>query len=128
MRFCIESDAAASGAAIVDGQPPMPTVRWSTTPVMMTAEEIITAAAQSAECRPALDEACEWLRSALADGPQSANELKRVAKEDGIRDRTLVRAKARLGIVAGRSGFGLGGTWTWQLPNGQLPNGQLKDA
>ena len=111
-----------------DGEPPMQTVHWSTKPLAMTADEIIASAAQSAECGPALEEACEWLRSALAGGEQPANELKRIAKEDGIQIRTLVRAKQHLGGIATRTGFGLGGIWIWQLPDGQVKEGQQPEG
>jgi len=124
MRFQVpDADPNSSESA-------MPTIHWSTAPVTMTAEEIMAAATQTAECGPALEEACEWLRSALASDPQQAAELKRVAKADGIRERTLVRAKARLGVVARRTGFGLDGAWVWSLPESdsasrQQPDGQL---
>jgi hypothetical protein len=111
MRFEILADTAP-----LNGELPMHTLHWNTKPLTMTADEIIAAAQQSAECGPALDEACEWLRSALADGLQPANELKRTAKEDGIHERTLLRAKQRLGVAARRTGFGLGGSWDWHLP------------
>jgi hypothetical protein len=92
-----------------------PVVCWKKSPVYLTADEIL-AATQSAAIGPALDEACEWLQTTLADGPEPAIELKRRAKEDGIHERTLLRAKARLGVVASRTGYGLHGTWSWQLP------------
>jgi hypothetical protein len=65
---------------------------------------------------PAIVEAAEWLASALRDGPQSAVNLKQRAKNDGVHERTLLRAKQRLGIIARRQGFGPEGLWTWQLP------------
>lgn len=121
VRFRMQSDAADSDGVAPD-ELRAPTIDWSDKPVQMTAEEIIAAAAQSAECGPAQEEACEWLRSMLAGGEQPATELKRIAKEDGIRERTLLRAKARLAIVAHRTGFGPGGAWTWKLPdNGSAP-------
>jgi putative DNA primase/helicase len=133
MRFQMMTDAESTAGIEPGGERPMPTIRWSDTPLAMTAEEIISAAAQSAECGPALDEACEWLRSVLTTGPQAAVELKRIAKEDGIRERTLVRAKQRLGVLAARTGFGLHGLWEWRLPesksgDGKQSDGQLPDA
>jgi putative DNA primase/helicase len=127
MRFQMMTDAESTAGIEPGGERPMPTIRWSDTPLAMTAEEIISAAAQSAECGPALDEACEWLRSVLTTGPQAAVELKRIAKEDGIRERTLVRAKQRLGVLAARTGFGLGGSWMWRLPESKSGDGKQSD-
>jgi hypothetical protein len=61
-------------------------------------------------------EAAEWLASALRDGPQSAVNLKQRAKQDGVHERTLLRAKQRLGTIARHQGFGPEGLWAWQLP------------
>lgn len=61
-------------------------------------------------------EAADWLTEMLRRGPQRAAELKALAKADGIQERTLMRAKVRLGLVARRQGVGLAGTWLWQWP------------
>jgi putative DNA primase/helicase len=63
-------------------------------------------------------EAEEWLRDALAAGPVAAGEIKRRATADGIAEKTLERAKKRLGIVSRRAGFGGDGAWAWALPEG----------
>ena len=83
----------------------------------MSADELLAAAAQVAASGPAIAEAAEWLASVLQEGPQPAVDLKHRAKSDGIHERTLLRAKHRLGIVARRQGFGPAGQWAWQLPN-----------
>ena len=72
--------------------------------------------AQVAATGPAIAEAAEWLSSVLREGPQPAVDLEQRAKIDGIHERTLLRAKQRLGIVARREGFGTAGQWVWQLP------------
>lgn len=64
----------------------------------------------------ALSEACDWLRSVLAEGPLPAQEINRRARADSIAKRTLDRAKNELGVKARRSGFGKAGQWTWTLP------------
>lgn len=111
-----EGDAAATAlsedAAFLTS---MPIVQWGTTPIRMTAEEILRAA-QNAGSGPAVDEAAEWLTAVLAAGPHTAADLKAKAKQDGIHERTLLRAKARLRVVTSREGFGLGGNWVWALP------------
>lgn len=110
-RFRLKS-AADDGVA----GPRVPVVEWSTERVQLTADDILHAASQDAGFAPATDEAIEWLRASLAVGSRPAVNLKSDAKRDGIEPRTLARAKARLGVVAFRQGFGVGGSWHWRLP------------
>jgi putative DNA primase/helicase len=112
MRYRIAS--ATAGDAVGQGSF-VPVVKWETTAVRMTADELFAAARVSVS-GPAIAEAAEWLKMVLRDGPMPAVELKQLAKIDGIHERTLLRAKQRLGITAHREGFGPGGIWTWQLP------------
>jgi hypothetical protein len=71
----------------------------------------------------ALEEAKDFLREVLADGPVPAKQVFREAKESGISEMTLRRAKAELGIrvkrvgTAGKRG---GGVWAWELPEPDL--------
>lgn len=68
-----------------------------------------------------LEEAIDFLREHLADGPRPAAEVKDAAKEADIAPKTLRRAKEALGVKArfdavpgGRRGEG---TWVWYLPD-----------
>jgi hypothetical protein len=81
------------------------------------------------------DEAADWLRAFLADGPHASRATIIAAKGDGISERTLRRAKAEIGVVAnqdrGRGGQRVQG-WEWRLPtlDGQrhtLPRGHLEN-
>jgi hypothetical protein len=65
------------------------------------------------EERTGLDEAAEFLRAELADGPRQSRELHKAAREAGISEITLRRAKSRVGARAGKSSFG--GGWEWSL-------------
>lgn len=72
-----------------------------------------------AESRTAQDEAAEFLRELLAGGPVAAKEVYRQAREVGISERTLNRAKAPLGVRSqrlGEPGQRGGGGWAWSLP------------
>jgi hypothetical protein len=62
------------------------------------------------------DRADAFLLQELADGELSANELNRRAKAAGIADRTLDRARRRLGVVVRRTGFGRTGQHWVSLP------------
>ena len=59
----------------------------------------------------------EFLRALLADGePVPASDAYRAGKAIGIAERTLRRAKSRLGVRSKLVGFGRKGQWSWWLP------------
>ncbi len=70
----------------------------------------------------AQDEAVEFLRSELADGPRSAKDVVADAKAAGVTEATLRRAKKRLHIrpapVRGDDNKITG--WVWALPEGEV--------
>lgn len=69
------------------------------------------------ETRPVnrVGEGEKFLHEELKDGPRNARELIELAKSQlGISERTLQRAKERIGIVATKSGYRDG--WVWQYP------------
>ena len=70
------------------------------------------------ETRSARDEAVEWLRDLLADGPVAAKDVRRQAQADGISNRTLDRAKVTLQAISepSRDESNISG-WTWRLPD-----------
>ena len=97
-------------------------------PTSHTATELL-AQPSDAEARGALDEAKEFLRSLLADGPTEAKVVKTEAREAAIADITLRRAKAALGVVVKRVGsLGAGGRWEWALPSSQADEPLASDG
>ena len=62
-----------------------------------------------------LDEARAFLRSLLGAGPVTTTEIWTAARQAGIAEHTLRRAKQLEGIVARRQGYGPGGSWRWSL-------------
>lgn len=80
--------------------------------------ESLLAAPMDGEDRSAVQEAIEVLRTILGEGPLPAKTVMQEAKKAGIKDRTLLRAKGKLGIKSLQS-HGFGSTWKWFLP-GQL--------
>jgi len=88
---------------------------WDPTPVLggLTAEALLETPPAGTEERGALEEAVGFLREALAEGPRTAKEIRREAREAGIADRTLARAKAILGVKSRKTTGG--GPWTWEL-------------
>jgi len=63
---------------------------------------------------PALCEAEELLRAALANGPQPQADVEGHAKQADITPKTLRRAKKTLGVQSEKRGFP--GRWYWSLP------------
>ncbi len=74
--------------------------------------------ASSAAGPDPLADAEDFLREALAAAPQPQANVVQQAIDKGISERTLDRAKAKIGVQSVRSGR----TWNWQLP--PPPDGQ----
>src|SRR5262249_22604061 len=64
-------------------------------------------------------EARDWLVEYLtAEGGQDfAREVKKAARDAGIAERTLTRARQRAGVTTSRVGFG--GAFVWSLPDSE---------
>jgi putative DNA primase/helicase len=65
---------------------------------------------------PARMEAEEFLRLILEGGPVRSQEVLRQAKDAGIKEKTLRRAKTTLGVKAVQVGGKAHGGWAWELP------------
>ncbi len=75
--------------------------------------------------RDAVSQAAEVLGSILADGPLEAKEVRRQARQAGVSDRTIDRAKELVGVKASKEGFGKEGRWLWSIerqPKERQPN------
>lgn len=83
-----------------------------------TAEECFATPDQKADdgAGPKTQAAKDFLRSALAGGPQRSKDIKKQAQDNAISDRTLERAAAELGIKAD-NGKVFGNPWYWELPS-----------
>jgi hypothetical protein len=68
--------------------------------------------------RSAIDDAEDFLRQLLKEGVVSRRQIMQEAEEAGISERTLKRAKSRLGVEANRVSDGNEGKghWEWSLP------------
>lgn len=99
------------GGAVSQDLPPR--VDWEGT-TDHTADQLVNVGSESNEERSARDEAEEFLRLMLAAGPALATEATRQAKQAGISEITLRRARTRLGVKSVRRSFS--GKWEWELP------------
>jgi hypothetical protein len=68
----------------------------------------------------------QFLSETLADGPMRQVDVTKAATAQGISDRTLRRARGRLGVVATKHGFGSGSFWVWRLRPGAPAPASLK--
>ncbi len=88
-------------------------VRW-TGEVTLSANDLVRPLGPPAATTPAQDAAEAWLEDALAGGARPARELIPEAEAAGIAERTLKRAKSRLGVETDKRG-GMDGGWYWTL-------------
>ncbi|HEY1307298.1 MAG TPA: AAA family ATPase [Vicinamibacterales bacterium] len=61
-------------------------------------------------------DAADWLREILADGPLPAKDLQAAAREAGIGWRSVEGAKAKLRVRSVKHGSGIASRWIWKLP------------
>jgi len=80
--------------------------------VTITADEAL--APPPDEERGAMEEACEFLTTLLADGPVAAEKVKSEARGAGVAPITLKRAKRAVKVKAAKTG--MRGGWEWSLP------------
>lgn len=100
-------------AFTIDGVNRLPLVRWKPGAVTISADDAL-AGGRGDDAGGATAEATDRLRSALAEGPVPAADIKARAATDGIAPRMLDRGRVRLGVKAAPSGYR--GPWVWHLP------------
>lgn len=96
--------------SIKEGEKYKPYVRFEGESVKLGVEEMLT----GAKPRP-IDEAVEFLKKNLKDGPKSSKDLVEMAEDEGISKRTLDRAKKRLPIDSNQVFSDEGQYWVWEL-------------
>jgi putative DNA primase/helicase len=89
-------------------------VVWADGECSLTAAALLAAPTGDPEPASAVGEAEEFLAETLRESPSSIHQLLRHAREIGISEKTLRRAKERLGVVAKKTG--MRGGWEWSLP------------
>lgn len=74
----------------------------------------------------ALSFAQGFLADLLSDGPMKAEDVKAMARDEDISPATLKRAKASVGVVSRREGFGRGSVVWWSLPGHSGSSGAIE--
>jgi len=97
---------------------PAPRIEWEPGTVNISADEAIQAAGDDEETRSALAEAAAFLEAELSAGRRSASDMQKAYRIDGHSDRTIKRARQRLGVISRR----IDGEWWWRLPDLEAKN------
>jgi hypothetical protein len=92
-------------------------VKWEG-PVDVTAAALLAAQGGDEDDPGGREGAETFLQELLAEGPVPSKDVFGQARQAGIADRTLKRAKAVLGVKAHKAGGTFGGdpAWFWELP------------
>ncbi|MGH2534121.1 MAG: AAA family ATPase [Thermomicrobiales bacterium] len=80
------------------------------------------------KARTERDEAKDWLRLVLADGPMAARRVEEKARREGIAPKTLRKAREDVQVVTQRKGFGAGASYAWRLPDAAHLRKTIMDA
>jgi hypothetical protein len=89
-------------------------IDWEEKPVTdWTLDDIFRQSRRKAS--PKKDQAEQWLRDILSDGPIPRNRLQELAKQAGMAWPTVDKAARVLGLKRSREGFGPGSHVTWHL-------------
>ena len=93
-------------------------VAWGSEAIPMTADDAMQTE-KTQRSTSAVDEAADWLRETLTEGPKPATEISELAASESISKKTLRRAREKLGIKPVKLGMNNG--WMWSLPP-KMPN------
>jgi len=98
-----ETRGAGLAYAIEDGR-----VAWEPDPIRISADDVLS---EDADPTPR-QEAEDWLKFFLRHGRQAASDILKRAKDDGIAEKTLRRAKKSLSVASVQDDR----AWYWTLP------------
>jgi AAA domain len=118
----LAEDVGGLAYSIIDGA-----VAWERDSVSISADDALADEPWNGG-RTERDDAAEWLRELLADGPMPQRDVAEAAKANGISEATLRRAKAKAGIESRKQGNGRDARWTWRLPGQSDTPQRSKDA
>jgi len=90
-----------------------PFIAWLADPMSISAEQLLASGGNEEE-RSSREEAKDFLREFLADGPRKSPDVFRAAKAQGIAAKTLRRAFRGMGSKPLKENFE--GGWIWALP------------
>lgn len=112
LAFTLQSAQVRSEAGLIETS----RVLWESGAVAVTADEVMTPQGDPEE-RSATDEAQDWLRTLLKSGSMKAAEVQKEARHAGISEKSLRRARERIGIKPYKREFS--GGWWWGINGGE---------
>jgi len=117
---CNQSAQPTGMAFTIEGDPVR--LEWDPDPVEVTADDALSRERNGSGGHSAVDEAVDWLRTALSGGPRPSKELEEEARKNKISGKTLERAKKEIGVESRPGGYRK--PWISMLPEddvGQSP-------
>jgi putative DNA primase/helicase len=88
-------------------------IAWDDKEVTLTADEALNSGREPGRPEKASSDAEAFLRGRLGFGAVPAKDIVEEAEAQGISERTLRRARAKLGVLVNKSAFC--GGWTWEM-------------
>lgn len=119
-----ETSKTAVGFEIRNGQ-----FLWCDKPSSLTAERMLSVPKDD-ETKAEQTEAVEFLREALKNGEKSSKDIQKDARENGITNYALRKAKIMLGVKSSKKGGNFGGEKGWfiRLPETEVADSDIEDA
>lgn len=114
----LAQDTAGLAYSVITADNGAPVVAWEPQPVATTADEALAPFESNGE-HTATDEATDFLRELLPSGSMNAKQIQQEARQAGISEKVLRRAKEKLGIKSWKSAAFAGG-WVWGYPEDAL--------
>ncbi len=108
----LAQDTAGLAYSVITADNGAPVVAWEPQPVTTTADEAL-APFEPNEDHTATSEATDFLRDLLSNNSMGARQVQQEARQAGISEKALRRARERLGIKPKKSAFT--GGWVWGL-------------
>ena len=109
----LAQDTTGLAYTVVTAPNGAPVIAWESELITITADEAL-AIPEPNEERNATDEAMEFLRDTLATAPMQVSQVQKEARQAGISEKCLCRAREKLGVRSTKSDYA--GGWVWGLP------------
>jgi hypothetical protein len=116
MKNNLADDQSGLAYRVATGLNGAPCLLFEPEPVTISADDALAGAGTGPRPR---DEATEWLRALLADGPVPAAQVWEEAKAAGFTEVTCKRAKRQLRVETYKPKGSLAGGWMWRLPGAE---------
>lgn len=104
----LAQDTTGMAYTVITAENEAPVIVWEPEPITKTADEALTTL-KSDEEYTATDEAVDFLRDLLFNGAMMVSQIQKEARQAGISEKSLRRAREKLGIKSKKSTFS--GSW-----------------